>query len=103
LVHGPYLVRSVGISDDGKTIALTGDMDGATQITVFGPKTASRISWNGMTIQTAKTAYDSLTGTTNAPDKSKLKLPALTSWKAHDSLPERRSDYDDSGEAWVGK
>lgn len=103
LIQGPYLVRSVDFSDNGKTIELTGDVDAAATITVFGPKTASKISWNGLDLPTLRTASGSLTGNVNAPDASKLNLPALTTWKAHDSLPERLPDYDDSGAAWVGK
>jgi hypothetical protein len=48
------------------------------------------------------TPSGSLTGNINAPDSSKLVLPALATWKAHDSLPERLPNYDDSGAAWVG-
>lgn len=103
LVQGPYLVRSVTLSSDGKTIQLTGDIDNATTISAWGPKGASVISWNGVNLATTKTASGSLTATVAAPYSSQMKLPALTSWKAQDSLPERLENYNDSGVAWVGK
>ncbi len=81
---------------------LTGDIDSATTITVFAAKTASTISWNGVALATVKTNFDGLTATVSGPDVSKLNLPALTSWKAQDSLPERLPGYDDSSAAWVG-
>ena len=91
------------MSKDGKKIELTGDIDVAAKITVFGPKTASEISWNGVSLSTAKTASGSLSGNINAPDTSKLEIPALTAWKAQDSLPERIPRYNDPGAAWVSK
>jgi hypothetical protein len=103
LVQGPYLVRNVTLSSDGKTIHLTGDIDSDTTIFAWGPKVASVISWNGVNLPTTKTTSGSLTATVAAPNSSQVKLPALTSWKAQDSLPERLENYNDSGVAWVGK
>lgn len=102
MVQGPYLVRSAELSKDGKTVKLTGDIDTATTITVFAPKSASTITWNGEALKTAKTNFGGLTTAVGSPDSSKLNLPALTSWKAHDSLPERLPSYDDTSAAWVG-
>ena len=103
LVHGPYLVRGVMLSQDGKTIELTGDVDASTTITVWGSKEASGLSWNGVNLATVQTTSGSLTSTISAPDTSKLTMPPLIKWKARDSLPERFPTYNDSGVAWVGK
>ena len=103
LVQGPYLVRSVSLSSDGKMIQLTGDIDSTTTISAWGPKLVSVISWNGVNLPTTRTASGSLTATVAAPNSGLVKLPTLTSWKARDSLPERLENYNDSGVAWVGK
>ena len=58
---------------------------------------------DGVNLSTTKTAFGSLTATVAAPDHDLLNLPALTSWKAIDSLLERLPDYNDSGIAWVGE
>lgn len=91
------------LSSDGETIQLTGDIDIATTVSVWGPKGVSIISWNGVNLPTTKIASGSLTATVTAPNSSQVKLPSLTSWKAQDSLPERLENYNDSGVAWIGK
>lgn len=96
-VYGPYLVRGVVMKREGKTIELTGDIEAATTFTVFGPKTASKITWNRLNLFTMKPASGDLTGNVGEPDASKLKLPALTTRKAQDSLPERLPNHDYSG------
>lgn len=99
LVQGPYLVRGASISKS--KLAVTGDIVNATTIEVFAPKAVESITWNGKAVKTKRTAYGSLKGSISAPKS--VTLPALTSWKAEDSLPERLTTYDDSGAAWVGK
>ncbi|KAJ5673660.1 hypothetical protein N7507_002787 [Penicillium longicatenatum] len=97
LIQGPYLVRGASISKS--KLAVTGDIVNATTIEVFAPKAVESITWNGKVVKTSRTAYGSLKGSISAPKS--VTLPALTSWKAKDSLPERLTSYDDSGAAWV--
>ncbi|KAJ5648869.1 uncharacterized protein N7484_002592 [Penicillium longicatenatum] len=97
LIQGPYLVRGASISKS--KLAVTGDIVNATTIEVFAPRAVESITWNGKVVKTSRTAYGSLKGSISAPKS--VTLPALTSWKAKDSLPERLTNYDDSGAAWV--
>ncbi|KAH2985959.1 beta galactosidase [Aspergillus fumigatus Z5] len=97
LVHGPYLVRSASISKT--TLALRGDSVEKTTLEIFAPHSVRKITWNGKEVQTSHTPYGSLKATLAAPPD--IKLPALTSWRSNDSLPERLPSYDDSGPAWI--
>jgi hypothetical protein len=99
LVHGPYLVRSASISKT--TLALRGDSVEKTTLEIFAPHSVRKITWNGKEVQTSHTPYGSLKATLAAPPD--IKLPALTSWRSNDSLPERLPLYDDSGPAWIGR
>lgn len=98
LIEGPYLVRGASISDN--KLAVTGDIVNATTLDVFAPKAVTSITWNGKTVKTHRTEYGSLKGQLSAPKA--VTLPKFGSWKSKDSLPERSTDYDDSGPAWVG-
>jgi hypothetical protein len=98
LVQGPYLVRNAKLS--GSKLAITGDVVNATTLDVFAPKGVKSVTWNGKKVDTHLTEYGSLKGSLDAPKS--FKLPAFTSWKSKDSLPERFTDYNDSGVAWVG-
>ncbi|KAJ5704245.1 hypothetical protein N7493_011383 [Penicillium malachiteum] len=98
LVSGPYLVR--GASQSGSKLALTGDIvNTTTLVEVFAEEKVKSLTWNGNSVKTTRTAYGSLKGYVSAPKA--IDLPALTSWKYKDSLPERFASYDDSGIAWV--
>ncbi|KAJ5245543.1 hypothetical protein N7489_005639 [Penicillium chrysogenum] len=97
LIQGPYLVRDAKLS--GSKLAITGDVVNATTLDIFAPKGVKSVTWNGKKVDTHSTEYGSLKGSLDAPKS--IKLPALTSWKSKDSLPERFTDYDDSGAAWV--
>jgi beta-galactosidase len=99
LVHGPYLVRSASVSKS--TLALRGDSVEKTTLEIFAPHSVREITWNGKEVKTSRTSYGSLKATLAAPPT--IKLPALTSWRSNDSLPERLPSYDDSGPAWIGK
>lgn len=99
LIQGPYLVRNAKLS--GSKLAITGDVVNATTLDIFAPKGVKSVTWNGRKVPIHSTEYGSLKGSLDAPKS--IKLPALTSWKSKDSLPERFTDYDDSGVAWVGK
>lgn len=99
LVQGPYLVRGASLS--GSKLAVTGDIVNATTLEIFAPKAVKSITWNGKALHTQRTEYGSLKGSIAAPKT--VTLPSFKSWKSKDSLPERLTDYDDSGAAWVGK
>ncbi|PGH12864.1 hypothetical protein AJ80_06573 [Polytolypa hystricis UAMH7299] len=101
LVQGPYLVREARLSKHGHTLDIKGDVDKTTNIEIFAPSSAKRISWNGKVVKAERTSYGSLTAKLPGPDASSIKLPALKSWKKKDSLPERFAEYDDSGFTWV--
>lgn len=72
---------------------------------MFAPKAVNLITFNGEKIQTRRTLQGSLIGTLKASAHSvgsvKSSLPALTSWKVNDGLPERKAEYDDS--KWTGE
>ncbi|KAL4809325.1 glycoside hydrolase superfamily [Aspergillus unguis] len=97
LVSGPYLVRSSKLS--GSTLALRGDSQGETTLEVFAPNNVKKVTWNGKKVKVSRTKYGSLKA--NLAEPRSVELPALDGWKVSDSLPERFSDYDDSGKAWV--
>jgi hypothetical protein len=97
-VQGPYLVRSAQIT--GSTAVLTGDIVNSTVIEVFAPKAVKSVSWNGQQLRVLETSYGSLQASLLNPKS--ISLPALSTWKFSDSLPERFPDYDASGIAWVG-
>lgn len=92
-------MRSATIN--GSEIVLTGDTTQDSTIEVFAPASVNVVSWNGAKLQTSRTDYGSLTAGLGTPPT--ISLPTLASWKWNDSLPERFTDYDDSGLAWVGK
>ncbi|KAF2258955.1 putative beta-galactosidase B [Lojkania enalia] len=98
LVQGPYLVRHV--SQDGKTLALKGDITNATTIDVFASQQIESLTWNGKRAVTSRTSYGSLQarigGTT-----PKIELPSLNVWRVCDGLPEKFPNYNDSGIAWI--
>jgi beta-galactosidase GanA len=72
-----------------------------TSIEVFAPSRVSSLLWNNREIQFQRTEYGSLIGHIEAPSTKHLVLPELSSWKSMDSLPERFSEYNDKGPAWV--
>jgi hypothetical protein len=96
-VQGPYLVRSAKLQ--GSRIELSGDSNQTTPIEVFTARSVNTISWNGLTLQTAKSSYGSLRAKILGPQT--FEPPELRHWKVHDSLPERWLNYSDSGAAWV--
>lgn len=96
LVSGPYLVRSAAITSG--TLALVGDLDGPTTLTVFAPSVVKTITWNGKAVKTSKSALDvGLSGSVGSA-VPKISVPTLSqlAWKAHDSLPESAPSFDDS-------
>ncbi|CAG8313285.1 unnamed protein product [Penicillium nalgiovense] len=95
LALGPYLVRTASVS--GHTVSLVGDNANATSLEVYtGNSKVTKIKWNGKEVPTKKTAYGSLIGSAPGAEHAKVSLPTLKSWKAEDTLPEIKPDYDDS-------
>jgi hypothetical protein len=99
-VQGPYLVRGASLS--GRALALSGDLDSMTNVTIFAPANVDTVTWNAKPFAITKSGDGSLVGSINGP-QSNIKLPKLTGWKSANSLPEKEGNYDDSGPAWVGK
>ncbi|KAL1742367.1 glycoside hydrolase family 35 protein [Schizophyllum fasciatum] len=96
LVGGPYLVR--GGSIDGEMLALTGDLNGTTNVEIFAPASVSKVTWNGATLDLESGSRGSLTGTIAVGDQP-IELPNLDGWKVSGSLPEIDPAFDDSG--WI--
>ncbi|EKM56228.1 glycoside hydrolase family 35 protein [Phanerochaete carnosa HHB-10118-sp] len=102
LVGGPMLVRNATVS--GSRLALRGDLNASTPLTLLVPSSVSTVSWNG-----ANVAVKSLSGAPTLPGakllegqlsfslgKGSVSVPALTGWKFKDSLPEVQSGFDDA-------
>lgn len=96
-VFGPYLVRSATLHGD--TVNIVGDNANSTTIEVYAGKKANTISWNGDKIKTEKTAYGSLTASIPGSEDRQISLPALTDFRAADSVPEVSPSYND--ENWI--
>lgn len=99
VVSGPYLVRTATITSS--TLALVGDLDGPTTLTVFAPAAVTSITWNGAKLKISKSALGvGLSATLNnqTPSFNVPKLSTLT-WNAIDSFPEVSPSFDDS--KWV--
>jgi hypothetical protein len=100
-VQGPYLVRSAEYDSGSKTLHLTGDEEDAQSATIFAPEAVETITWNGEDVTIESKSKGTYTVSIRGP--AEFQLPTLGPWKSVDSLPEIRSKYDATGEAWVGK
>lgn len=98
LIHGPYLVRHATIKNG--QLNIQGDLDSATETTVFAPESLKSIAWNGEKVKVSSKEGHKYTIKLKGP--SKATLPKLESWKYADSLPEIKTDYKTSSSAWVG-
>ena len=101
LVGGPYLVRNATISSPGH-LALRGDLNASTPLTLIVPDEVRTVSWNGESVKVAPVANQPgvLQGHLSLKaNVHSIKIPALTKWKFKDSLPEIQSAFDDS--AWT--
>lgn len=96
-VLGPYLVRSASVDDD--VVSVIGDNDNSTTIEVYVGTGPSTISWNGAKLETTRTAYGSLTARITGAEDREISLPALTNFRAADSLPEVSTSYNDNN--WI--
>jgi hypothetical protein len=97
LERGPALVRHADVR--GGTLDLTGDVETAAPLEVWGPVRSVR--WNGQSIPVARTASGSLIARRPLPAPQTLALPDLmaATWRYAEGSPEARRDFDDSG--WV--
>lgn len=104
LVGGPNLVRNASIS--GSTLALRGDLNQSVMLTVIAPSTVRKVTWNGATVDTMKSATNGagalgfLTASlTKKTSLQSVKLPSLTGWRFKDSLPEIQNASSDAN--WI--
>lgn len=98
LVGGPYLVRNATILRSGE-LALRGDLNASTSLTLVIPDTVRSVSWNGeaVDITPIKHIPGMFTGHLQLKSSSKdIEIPIMTNWKYKDSLPEIQSTFDDS-------
>ncbi|KAI5825568.1 hypothetical protein K523DRAFT_419922 [Schizophyllum commune Tattone D] len=97
LVAGPYLVRTAALKDDGATLALVGDLESETPLTIIASADVQSVTWNGESVQSTRTGWGALTATLSGPSLTP-QIPDLTTltWKHADSLPEIQAAYDDS-------
>lgn len=95
IVGGPHLVRNATLS--GSTLALVGDTNTTTPLTVIAPSSVTGVTWNGKSVSVKKGSAGELTGSVAGP-QALSDLPKLTSrsWKTADSLPEVDPKFDDS-------
>ncbi|KAK0186885.1 glycoside hydrolase family 35 protein [Armillaria mellea] len=99
LVGGPYLVRSASIS--GTELALKGDLNASTPLTIIGPAVISSVTWNGAALSvnasSSLTVIGGLVGELSLSSASVdiAVAPRLEGWKFRDSLPEIRPSFDD--------
>ncbi|KAH0423248.1 beta-galactosidase b [Colletotrichum camelliae] len=98
-VQGPYLVRSASFNETGRSLALSGDADKETTITVFASESICGITWNGKKLEIASREGNVFTAKIEGP--AEFSLPALGPWKVHDSLPEIAIDYKPTSDSWV--
>lgn len=96
LVGGPYLVRNATIS--GKTLALTGDLDGSVKLFIVAPDTVSVITWNGEPVTTDEQLSSDMVFVGQLQTKAHTLLfspPTLSSWRYSNSLPELNANFSD--------
>ena len=100
LVGGPYLVRNATITRNGE-LALRGDVNASTPLTVIAPHEVHAISWNGKRVHVASNEGAILrTERLLFDDKeTAIQVPKLTGWRYADSLPEIQAGFSD--EDWV--
>ncbi|EKM56203.1 glycoside hydrolase family 35 protein [Phanerochaete carnosa HHB-10118-sp] len=102
LVGGPMLVRNATVS--GSCLALRGDLNASTLLTLMVPASVSAVSWNG-----ADVPVRGVCGAAALPGakllegqlgfslgRGSISVPALAGWRFKDSLPEVQSGFDDA-------
>jgi beta-galactosidase GanA len=92
LARGAYLVRSA--QRHGSTLVLRGDTAQAGDLEVFADPRVKNVVWNGRPLRTGRTSSGSLLG--RLPGPKPVTLPALTSWRYIQDVPEAGPSFDDS-------
>jgi beta-galactosidase GanA len=93
LVRGTHLLRTASV--DAGTLQLSGDNADNSAIEVF--TAANRVTWNGRSVATSRTATGSLIGT--IPVAKPVSLPALSGWRHAQESPEAQPGFNDA--SWV--
>jgi hypothetical protein len=96
LVHGPYLVRTAQI--DGSSLALTGDLNDKTALTIWSAVSVTRVTWNGRHVQLKQVdgALQATLSTRNLTIDDYLPDLGAADWRYANSLPELSISFDDS-------
>lgn len=95
VVYGPALLRHAEVH--GSEVRLTGDLDGASVMEVWGPRGVDTLVWNGRRVPTRTTLSGSLMTTAPLPGVPEVRLPELTGWRMRTENPEAGPSFDDSG------
>jgi hypothetical protein len=97
IIKGGYLIRTAEI--DGKSIALTGDLNATSTIQIIGgaPRNLANLTFNGTPLKFTQNNIGVVTAVAEytAP---KISLPSLVDleWRYKDSLPEIQASYSDA-------
>ncbi|SFF32085.1 Beta-galactosidase, domain 3 [Actinacidiphila alni] len=86
LARGPELVRT-GTADHG-TLALTGDTDAPTTLSLWAPSALTRVTWNGRPVRGGRTDL-------RLDGPRPVTMPTLD-WRTAPGSPETAAGYDDS-------
>ncbi|KAH7092839.1 glycoside hydrolase family 35 protein [Auriculariales sp. MPI-PUGE-AT-0066] len=102
LVSGPYLVRTVSLH--GTLLALTGDLDATTFLTVITSRTILSITWNGKPVPVVRDPSSGALKSTLAGPRKTWSTPDLSkaTWRYADSLPEISPEFSEADEAASG-
>jgi hypothetical protein len=83
LIGGPYLVRSAELK--GNTVALTGDLDKDTVVSVYGAPKGAKFTWNGKAISVSTSSVlDGLVEGKVAISEGQVNVPTISNWKYAD-------------------
>ncbi|GAB1735934.1 hypothetical protein NU219Hw_g5268t1 [Hortaea werneckii] len=98
IVNGGYLLRTVEVKDG--CVHLTGDINSTTTFEVIGgaPHHTREMTFNGEKVHFKQDHWSGVVTATVSYDEPAIDLPNLSTigWKSVDTLPELKSDYDDS-------
>ncbi|WP_330457655.1 beta-galactosidase [Streptomyces sp. NBC_00820] len=94
LVYGPKLLRHAELR--GSEVHLTGDLDTAAGLEVWGPRGVTDLVWNGRKVPTRITVSGSLMTTGPVPGVPEVVLPPLGRWRMRTENPEAGPGFDDS-------
>ncbi|KAI8800634.1 glycoside hydrolase superfamily [Cladochytrium replicatum] len=102
VIKGPYLVRSIHIDANTRSIDIRGDLDTATALDVWTPIPVNQVLFNGSVVPHATSTWKSLHGLLRGPPQS-VNLPKLKRWQISQDdarnwkgTPEIDAFFDDS-------